>query len=106
MTVTTAGCVEEYVTLHELDVAVGAPSVQVWLVVPVVELAKVNVTVPVGATFVPAASLSVTVAVQVLVLLIVFTSGLQLTDVVVLRNPTLIVSVPKLVACSELEASL
>jgi len=44
--------------------------------------------------------------VQVLLVLIRFTSGLQLTDVVVLRRPTSIVSVPKLVACSVLEASL
>jgi len=46
VTVTTAGLAEEYVTLHELEVAVGADSVHVCVVVPVVELTKLNVTVP------------------------------------------------------------
>jgi hypothetical protein len=47
VTVTTAGVAEEYVTLHEFEAPLDAGgSVHVWVVVPVVELLKVNVTVP------------------------------------------------------------
>ena len=54
---------------------------------------------PVGGSFVPAASVSVTVAVQLEFVVIGFTRGLQLTDVDVLRLPTVSANVPELVLC-------
>ena len=96
VTVTTAGLVEEYVTVHELAAAPAGTSVHDWLVVPVVELTNVNVTVPAGGDAVPAACVSVTLAVQLLVVPIWFTSGLQFTAVVVLRLATETVVLPEL----------
>jgi hypothetical protein len=98
VTVTTAGLVDEYDTLHELAAAVAGANVHEPVLVPVVELTKVNVTVPAGGEAVPATSVSVTVAVQLLVVPTWFTSGLQLTAVVVVRWATPTFVLPELVS--------
>ena len=65
---------------------------------------KVNVTVPEGGVFVPRGSMSVTVAVHVIVPLIGATIGMQLTAVVVARRLTVTAS-EQLLLVSLLSAS-
>jgi hypothetical protein len=65
-------------------------------------LTKENVTVPAGGEGVPSVSVSLTVAVQLLVVPIWFTSGLQLTDVDVFLFATRTFVLPELVSWSAL----
>jgi len=61
----------------------------------------VNVTVPVGVLGVPAADVSATVAVHVVLWPTTIVDGVQLTVVLVLRKLTVMVAEPELAGCAE-----